>query len=359
MTDHVVPGPLQTPGRGAVWGPVRAVPVLVLVLLVAACSPSSAAGPGGTLRLGYFPNVTHGTALVGVTSGAFANALGPDVTLDFATFNAGGAAAEALLNGAIDVTYIGPNPAINAFAQSEGAAIRIIAGATSGGAYLVVRPGIESAEDLRGTTLATPQLGNTQDVALRTWLADHGLTADLTGGGDVSIVPQENAQTLQTLSTGEIDGAWVPEPWATRLVQEAKGQVLVDEATLWPDGRYVTTHLIARTDYLAAHPDIIRALLAGHLATTDRIIADPDAASELANKGIEAITGKAVSGSVIASAWGHLTFTVDPIASSLRTSADHAVAVGLLDPVNLEGIYDLTLLNELLTSKGRPTVADR
>ena len=359
MTDHAVALPLRAPGRGAARRAAGVALALVLAVIGAACSPSSAAGPGGTLRLGYFPNVTHGSALVGVESGAFKDALGSDVTLETATFNAGGTAAEALLNGAIDVTYIGPNPAINAFAQSNGAAIRIIAGATSGGAYLVVRPGIETAEDLRGTTLATPQLGNTQDVALRTWLADQGLQADLTGGGDVSIRPQENAQTLQTFQTGEIDGAWVPEPWATRLVQEADGKVLVDEADLWPDGRYVTTHLIARTDYLAAHPDIIRALLEGHVAATDRVIDDPDAASELANKGIEGITGNRIADEVMASAWDHLTFTVDPVASSLRTSADHAVAAGLLDPVSLDGIYDLKLLNEVLTSLDRPTVEDR
>ena len=358
MTDHAVVLPLRAPGRGTARGAVSVLAIL-LSLLLAACAPSSAAAPGGALRLGYFPNVTHGTALVGVVDGLFTHALGPDVTFDVSTFNAGGAAAEALLNGAIDVTYIGPNPAINAFAQSKGAAIRVIAGSTSGGAYLVVRPGIESAEDLRGTTLATPQLGNTQDVALRTWLADNGLSAALTGGGDVSILPQENSQTLQTFRTGEIDGAWVPEPWATRLVQEGGGTVLVDEADLWPDGQYVTTHLIARTDYLAANPDIIRALLEGHVAATDRATDDPEAARELANKGIESITGSRVANDVMASAWGHLSFTVDPIASSLQTSADHAVAVGLLDPVDLDGIYDLKLLNEVLTGLGRPTVADR
>ena len=324
--------------------------------LEGAASGAPGAAPQGTLRLGYFPNITHATALVGVESGLFKDALGPGVTLEVASFNAGGAASEALLNGAIDATYIGPNPAINACAQSQGAAIRIIAGATSGGAYLVVKPEIASVADLRGKKLATPQLGNTQDVALRTWLADSGLATDKQGGGDVSILPQENAQTLETFTSGQIDGAWVPEPWATRLVQEGGGKALLDEKTLWPDGEYVTTHFIVRTDYLEANPDIVKALLAGHLAANDLVNTDPTKAQQLTNQGIEKITGKTIADKVITAAWPNLTFTVDPIALSLKGSADHATKVGLLDPIDLTGIYDLDPLNELLTLAGKPTV---
>jgi NitT/TauT family transport system substrate-binding protein len=316
----------------------------------------SAAAPQGTLKLGYFPNITHATAIVGVESGIFAKDLGPGVTLTVSSFNAGPAASEALLNGAIDATFIGPNPAINAFAKSQGAAIRIIAGATSGGAYLVVKPEITSAVDLRGKKLASPQLGNTQDVALRTWLADNGLLTDKNGGGDVSILPQDNAQTLDTFKSGQIDGAWVPEPWATRLVQEGGGKVLVDEKTLWPGGQYVTTHLIVRTDYLQAHPDIIRALLVGELEANALVNGDPVRAQALVNQGIKKITSKTIADKVITAAWPNLTFTVDPIASSLKGSADHATKVGLLDPVDLTGIYDLTLLNELLRAAGKPPV---
>jgi NitT/TauT family transport system substrate-binding protein len=333
-----------------------AAPTGGVAALEGAASGPPGAGPQGTLRLGYFPNITHATALVGVESGLFKEALGPGVTLEVASFNAGGAASEALLNGAIDATYIGPNPAINAFAQSQGAAIRIIAGATSGGAYLVVKPEIASVADLRGKKLATPQLGNTQDVALRTWLADNGLATDKQGGGDVSILPQENAQTLETFTSGQIDGAWVPEPWATRLVQEGGGKVLLDEKTLWPEGRYVTTHLIVRTDYLEAHPDIIKALLAGHLAANDLVNTDPTKAQQLTNQGIDKITGKTIADKVITAAWQNLTFTVDPIASSLKGSAEHATKVGLLDPIDLTGIYDLESLNGLLTLAGKPTV---
>jgi NitT/TauT family transport system substrate-binding protein len=317
----------------------------------------SAAAPQGTLKLGYFPNITHATAIVGVESGIFEKALGPGVSLTVSSFNAGPAASEALLDGAIDATFIGPNPAINAFAKSKGAAIRIIAGATSGGAYLVVRPEITSAADLRGKKLASPQLGNTQDVALRTWLADNGLVTTREGGGDVSILPQDNAQTLDAFKSGQIDGAWVPEPWATRLVQEGGGKVLVDEKTLWPGGQYVTTHVIVRTDYLQVHLDIIRALLAGELEANDLVNSDPAQAQALTNQGIKKITSKTIADKVITAAWPNLTFTVDPIASSLKGSADHATKVGLLDAVDLTGIYDLTLLNELLKAAGKPPVS--
>ena len=356
------PAPFHDLGRRRSIVGHLVVAVVVPALLIGACTAAPPAGsPGGaaqgTLRLGYFPNITHATAIVGVESGIFQKALGPGVTLSVSSFNAGPAASEALLNGAIDATFIGPNPAINAFAKSNGAAIRIVAGATSGGAYLVVKPGIGAAADLRGKKVASPQLGNTQDVALRTWLANNGLTTTKTGGGDVSILPQDNAQTLDAFKSGQSDGAWVPEPWATRLDQEGGGKVLVDEKTLWPGGLYVTTHLIVRTDYLQAHPQIVRALLAGVIEANDLVNGDPAKAQALTNQGIQKVTSKTIADKVIAAAWPNLTFTVDPVAASLKASADHATKVGLLQPVDLTGIYDLTLLNDLLKAAGRAPVS--
>src|SRR5919198_2322849 len=221
------------------------------------------------LRLGYFPNITHASALVGVEKGIFADKLGSNVTLTTQAFNAGPAAVEALFSGAIDATYIGPNPAINAFAKSNGEAIRIVSGATSGGAFLVVNPSITSPAGLKGKKIATPQLGNTQDVALRSWLKANNLKSDVQGGGDVSIVPQDNSQALEAFKSGAIAGAWVPEPWATRMIQEGKGKVLVDERTLWSGGQFVTTHLIVRTPFLKEHPDVVQHLLEGQVAATD------------------------------------------------------------------------------------------
>ena len=319
--------------------------------------PSGAdAEPSGTLRLGYFPNVTHAPAIIGVQEGIFEDALGGGVDLQLQTFNAGGEAIEALIGGSIDATFIGPNPAINGYSQSDDL-LRIVAGTTSGGASLVVRDGIDSPEDLEGTTLATPALGNTQDVALRAWLSEEGYETDQTGGGDVSVTPQENPDTLTAFQDGSIDGAWLPEPWATRLVQEGGGHVLVDEADLWPQGQFVTTQLIVAKGYLDDHPENVRALISGLLDAIDAANSNAAEAQTVTNDGIEADTTNRLPDETIAAAWENLTFTPDPIASSLEKSKDDAVEAGLLDDVDLDGIYDLTILNELLQERGEQEVA--
>ena len=343
--------------------------LLTIPLLLVACggddddggASEAPAGDGAeevTLRLGYFPNLTHAPALVGVQEGIFEENLPDDVTLETTTFNAGPEAVDALIAGDLDITYIGPNPSINAYAQTDGELSRIIAGSTSGGAFLVVREGIDSVEQLAGTTLATPQLGNTQDVALRSFLAENGLESDTAGGGDVSIQPQANGDALAAFENGQIDGAWVPEPFATRFQLEAGGRVLVDEAELWPDGQFVTTQVIVRTAFLEDNPDVVEAFLRGHLAALDFIESDGEAAKAAANAEIEAITGSPLGEEVLDGAWENLTFTADPIAASLRQSAADAEALGLLEPVDLDdpGIYDLTILNGLLSEAGETEV---
>jgi NitT/TauT family transport system substrate-binding protein len=330
---------------------------LAAALAASACGASSSVSSGRVaLRLGYFPNITHATALVGVDRGIFARALGSSVTLRTSTFTAGPAAVEALFSGALDAAYLGPSPAINAFVKSHGQAIRIVSGATSGGAALVVKPSITAPAQLRGKTLASPQLGNTQDVALRTWLAGQGLRTDTSGGGDVRILPQENSQTLESFTSGRIDGAWVPEPWVSRLVQEGGGRVLVDERDLWPGGRFATTLLVVRTGFLRQHRAAVGRLVAGQVQANDFVNRHPAEAQQVANRAIARITGKQLPAAVVAAAWGHLTFTDDPLASSLATSARHAQSVGLLGPADLAGIDDLSLLNAALKGAGEPEV---
>jgi NitT/TauT family transport system substrate-binding protein len=328
---------------------------------LAACSSSQAStnatSDAATLRLGYFANITHALPLIGVQDGTYAKALG-STKLETQIFNAGPAAVEALFAGSLDAAYLGPNPAINAFTTSDGEAVRIVAGASSGGAQLVVAPQYTTAASLKGTTLATPQLGGTQDVALRYWLKQNGLSAPTTGTGDVTIAPQENSQTLDLFKQGKIAGAWVPEPWASRLVAEGGGKVLVDEPTLWPQGAFVTTHLVVATAYLKAHPGTVTKLLEGEANTLDEVKADPAKAKETANAALKALTGKQLKPGVLDRAWTQLTLTLDPIASTLQTAADHGVEVGTSKKADLAGIYDLALLNAVLTARGQPTVSD-
>ncbi len=334
----------------------------------AAASPVSTAAPHattapaapleGTVNFGFFPNVTHAPALVGIGDGLIQQRVGDGVELKTFTFNAGTDAIEALLGGSLDITLIGPNPAINAFAQSSGEAVRIVSGSTSGGAYFVVKPEITSPDQLAGTTVATPSLGNTQDVALRAWLKQQGFETTPEGGGDVTILPQSNSTTLESFVAGQIDGAWVPEPWATRLILEGGGHVLVDERDLWTDtgGECVTTHVIVRTEFLEQHPDLVKAVIAGLADAIDAIDSDPASAQATVIDQIEEITSQRPSEEVIAKSFDNLTFTLDPIAASLQKSADDAVAVALLEPVDLTGIYDLTLLNEVLEARGKPPI---
>lgn len=342
----------------------RRLPLLLVpaVLALAACgsgSPSGAdaAAPLGEVRLGFFPNVTHAPALVGVKEGTFQATLG-DTKLSTFTFDTGTEAAEALLAGSLDLTFIGPNPAINAWARTKGEAVRIVAGSTSGGAFLVVRPDITSVDELKGTKLATPSLGNTQDVALRAWLKEQGFETTPEGGGDVTIIPQKNSTTLDAFKAGGIDGAWVPEPWATRLIDEGGAKVLVDERDLWTatNGEFVTTHLIVRTEFLKDHPDTVKAIIEGLADAIDLINADPDKAAQDVADQIGEITGKAPQVELVRKTFANQTFTLDPIAASLQQSAADAVAVGLLDKVDLKGIHDLTILDEVLKSRGEPLV---
>ena len=315
----------------------------------AAAPVSSASGgtPAAELRLGYFPNITHATAVYGDAAGTFAEALG-DTRLTTQQFGAGPSAVEALFAGALDATYIGPNPAINAFVKSQGEAVRIVAGATSGGASLVVRPGIDDVEDLRGARIATPQTGGTQDIALRHYLSEAGYDVALNGAGDVTVVAQENPVTLSAFSAGEVDGAWVPEPWASRLVLEGGGEVLVDEADLWPGGDFVTTHLVVRTEFLRDHPQTVKALVEGSVEANRQIAADPEAAKSVVGDALGELTGKPLPPAVLDRAWSGIEPTDDPVAASLATSAEHAFATGLVQEADLRGIYDLTILREVL-----------
>lgn len=334
--------------------------VIGLPALAACGGDSEEKGGAKTVNLGFFPNITHATALVGLQKGIFAEKLGTDVKIEPKTFNAGPAAIEALFAKGVDATFIGPNPAINAWAKSKGEAIKIIAGAASGGVSLVVNPAkIKGLDDLKGKKIATPQLGNTQDVALRYYLKSKGLVANKDGSGDVKVVPQENSQTIDTFKSGDIDGAWVPEPFASRLILESGGTKLIDEKTLWPNKKFVITHLIVRQEFAKQNPELVKKLVEGTVAANDFINAHQAEAKTLANTYIEKLTTKPLKPEVLDSAFKEIEFTNDPIASSLVAGAEHAKEIGLLEPVDLDGIYDLTDLNAVLKAAGKTEVLDK
>ena len=337
---------------------------VLLSLMLAACGSSSKSGantngstPSGsvTLRLGYFPNVTHAPAIIGVQNGTFATKLGSGVKLDLKTFNSGTEATTALLAGAIDASFVGPNPAINAYQKTKGD-IRVVAGTASGGASLIVKPSINTAADLKGKKIGTPQAGNTQDVSLRTWLNKNGLH-ETKDGGDVTIVPEDNSVTLTAFQSGAIDGAWVPEPWATRLQTEGGGKVLVNEKSLWPGGKFATTLLMVKKEFLDAHPDVVQNLITGLAGSIDLIKSNPAQAKELVGKGIEQVTGKPLKASIIDASFKQLTFSLDPVASSLQTDAKNAEALGFLTSSDLANIFDFTLLNKVLQARGEPAIS--
>jgi NitT/TauT family transport system substrate-binding protein len=335
--------------------------VLPVAIAAAACGGSStkaadsSAKAAGSLRLGYFANVTHAAAVVGVGKGLFQKDLG-STTLKSQVFKDGPTEVTALLGGSIDAAFVGPNPAINAYVKGD-KAVRLIAGATLGGAALVVKESITSPAQLKGKTIATPQLGNTQDVALRTWLNANGHHVTVSGG-DVNVSPTDNATSLQLFQQGKLDGAWVPEPWVSRLVLQGGGHVLVNEASLWPQGKFATTELIVTTSYLSKHADAVKALLKGELDSIDYIASDPSGAQQVVNSELNRLTGKALPADVIAASFKDITVTADPAATTLQTDADHAFAAGTLTKkADLHGLVDVTLLNQLLTAAGKPTVS--
>jgi len=339
-----------------------------ITALAAGCSSSGAStgsgsSPGGsssapvTLRLGFLANITHAPALVALKEGFFAKDLGKNVTLKTSVFSSGTQETTALLAGQLDAAYVGPNPAINAWQKSGGKAIKIISGAASGGAALVVKSGISSASQLKGQKLATPSLGNTQDVALRYYLRSHGLTSTQTGGGDVPITPiSPNSDAVLEFKSGQIAGGWEPAPYDIEMEQDG-GKVLVNEASLWPGGKFVTTNLVVAQSFLAAHPSVVTGLLKANIQAINFIHSNTAAAETAANAELTALTGKGLKSAVLPLAFKQITFTSDPIASSLATDAKHAEAVGLLKPVSLTGIYDLGPLNALLKADGQAQVS--
>ncbi|HET7148994.1 MAG TPA: ABC transporter substrate-binding protein [Candidatus Nitrosopolaris sp.] len=321
---------------------------------------NSSGSSSNILRIGYFPILNHAQAVIGLGNGDFQKALGTNIVVKPQIFDSGPSLIEALFANQIDVAFVGPNPTINGYIVSDGKALKIISGASSGGTVFVVRndSGIQSTRDFANRKFASPQLGNTQDVALRTYLLENGYKTK-ENGGTVQVISAKSSDIFTSMLKKQIDGAWVPEPWGAKLVKEANARIFLDERILWPGGKFATALIISRTDYLHDNPEIIMKLLAVHVDETNWINHNKAEAMQVFNTELKKLTGHTIIKDELEQASSRIDFTYDPLKQSLFKSAKDAFKIGFLKkPPNLVGIYDLTLLNEVLNQKGFAKISE-
>ena len=333
--------------------------VTTVALIAAACvgTEERSRGEEGLLRLGIFPNLTHAPGYVALEQGIFEDVLAP-TRVEVTYFNSGSDAGAAIQSGSIDATYIGPGPAAALYLQPD-SRVAIVSGVAAGGASFVVRKdaGIDSPDDLAGKRIAVPGIGNTQDVALRTWLHDQGLKGN-DEGGEVSIAAVDNPELLGLFENGQLDGAWEPEPYPSLLIAEGLAEEFVDEAELWPNGEFVTTVLAVNTTYMEANADVVSSLVEANVQAIEAIQDDPEAAQAAAQAGLVKAGAPSLDQAVVDTAWDRLTFTWDPVASSLIQGAANAYSLGYLDaePVAMPALFRLDHLNDVLTGMDVPLI---
>jgi NitT/TauT family transport system substrate-binding protein len=311
-----------------------------------------------TIRIGYFPNINHAQPVIGLGNGDYQKHFGKDVEVKTQVFNAGPSAIEAIFADQVDVTYVGPNPTINGYVQSHGEALKVISGTASGGAVFVVRndAGIESVKDFAGKKFGSPQLGNTQDVALRNYLVSNGYKTK-EDGGSVEVLPAKNPDLVTLMIKKEIDGAWVPEPWGAKLLKETDSRIFLDERDLWPNGDFVSVNLVARTDFLEKNPGLIKNLIEATVDETNWINEHPDEAAKIFNDELAKLTGQTIPEDEFNAGFSRLKLTWDPVKSSLLKNAEDQYNIGFLEvKPDLSGIYNLAILNEVLKEKGLPEI---
>ena len=335
----------------------RVILAFILGICLTFCGRNS---PTGALnvRLGYFPNITHAQANVGLSRGIYQKHLGRSLQLSPKIFNAGPSAIEALLAGELDLLYVGPSPALNGYLRSGGQALKVIAGAASGGTVFVARKDVQLSrkEDFAGKRIASPQIGNTQDISLRNYMGQMGL-APKERGGTVTILPIANPDILSLFLRNELDAAWVPEPWGSILVRTAGARILLDERDLWPGHRFATTVVVAAKRFLDQQPDLVKRFLKGHVETTLWIRQNHPEALRILNQEIARLTHKALPEEVIEEAMGRVEVTWDPLTSSIDSLYKRSVELRYSKRGNLQQLCDLRLLNEVLREAGFPEIS--
>ena len=325
--------------------------LLSVICLLFAATPLFA--QKNTVRISHFSNITQAQGVIGHANHWFEENLAPEAVVDWKIFNAGPSAIEAMFANQLDIAYVGPSPAVNAYVKSDGEAVRIVAGSASGGAALVVRQdaGIGKAEDFHGKKIASPQLGNTQDVALRSWLGQQGLKLKEVGG-DVQVLPLANADHQTLFLKKEIDASWTVEPWVSMLLQKSGGKVFLSESDLWKDGRYATTVVLVRTKFLEQHPDLVKRFLETHVKITDWMHSNPNEAKAVFKQEIERETGREFTQELLDQAWKRVDFTVETLQATVKAQAQAAYRAGFLkkDP-DLRFLFDTGLLKQVEADK--------
>jgi NitT/TauT family transport system substrate-binding protein len=330
----------------------NALRVLFLAVVVslggAACRGGSKATQA-KVTIGYFPNLTHAQAVLGVASGDFERAVAP-MALSTRLFNAGPSLVEALFAGEIDIGYVGPGPALSAYQKSGGKGLRVVAGAAANGVVVVARKGsgIQTLADLAGKRLATPQLGNTQDISARHYLSSVLKQTDLT-----TVIPVENAEQAAMFQRGDVDAAWVPEPWGQRLISETGATLVGEEKDLWPTKEFLLTLVVTTPEFLAQHPDVVAAVLKAHRSWTQRLAKEPDAHAAELGDALFTLSGKRLPAGVLPAALKRVRFTDDPGLDTLRTFATWKHDLGLdRGEVDLGALVDTSALER--ASAGAP-----
>lgn len=330
--------------------------VLILATLVGLAGIGCDSRQSGTgvleeIRLGYFPNLTHAQAVLGVASGDFAQAVAP-VKFTTKVFNAGPSLIEALLVHEIDIGYVGPGPALTAFDKSQGEGIRIIAGAAANGVVIIARKGagISQLSDLKGKRLATPQIGNTQDISAR-----HYLRSVLGEQNLQHVLPIPNAEQAAMMQRGEIDAAWSPEPWGARLMAEADGVLVGQEKDLWPDQRFTLAVVVTTPEFLVRHPDVVRKILGVHRNWTDRLSKNSQKYLPQLEQALLELSGRKLPAGVLADAIGRIVYTDEPMEQTLRSFAQWSYELEFFrQPLNLENLVDVSILRQLQHPSTRP-----
>lgn len=330
-----------------------AVFVSVLSLLLAGCGGSTPTVPGQApdkIRLGFFANVTHVQALIGTSRGDFQKAVGDATKIETRIFNAGPEAVEAIFAGELDITYIGPSPAINAYLKSRGTAVRIVAGSAANGVVVVARKdaGITKLEDLAGKRIASPQFGNTQDVSARHYVKNVLKQKLKEEGGTTDVLPIKNAEQLTLFRTGQIDAAWAPEPWGARLIHEADGVLIAEEKDLWADKKFTITLVLVSAKFLKEHPETVEKLVHTHVEITKWLNANTAEAKTIVNAKLKELAGKPIADKVLDDTFARTVFTTDPLPGTINTFVEWSRGLGFTkEKDSIDGLFELSILKKI------------